>query len=847
MEFFSTSSLLFRIGLNVGVQFGIAGAIKSGNELGKQKLDSNLDKVNAAFAVVKAYTVVNRLMSSTASGGIGALVSIGAWIGFSTQYSHKKVQTKRAVPTIINATHIVLNASNISMKATQIFAFDAYFKARYFNTDPGKYKFKRDANGKVFGFEFGVDFSSIFGKKAAGKVGEVFDKLKIGRIPIGEYLPTFTLGKDSGEEMRHIPTNIQVAGNLTMDIGVEATIRGTNIEANKLFASFEMLILESVHDIVRNKDWSAASGILHDTQKILKSLAGSYSKEKGSVVDQVTKLVGKDVAKIVVARALHLHGAMIANAEKNEKGEYTDKGKLTLEVGDLVVKYLYNSGKGVIINGAYEFLDEAMESTRTIGYKDRSGVVEAIIGRGNLTVHGEHHGDSLSRNVDAVNHKDNTQSPIKALKIYTASDTPSLDKFCSNVAGAANRLRSDFADFFAPTTKVVEEVEFEETPSTDADDRDIDEADTLVEQESEDAEENVVNDEISTTEVATTTDKQEQLSVAASTPADITPKNGDMCEWDDNEPKQTRFVWGEDGKPRVVVSASYAYGLIFTIGANTIDKLDIAQHEKEAGKTLLYNFLSKYEQLSPEDKAALVREYKEKNIIEKILEGNRAHANPIALEGVEALVGMCLRNPGCRSGLYAAGTAFAATSMGKWLADQKDDILNSKIVRTYLDFEELEARSWKKFTNEKSRNNVRSGKNTKPTYADTYGTPNLDPNNDWEPEEHGWTKNKDEKWHHPDAKNIKGIHNRPNVQNTRLSKQLDELYRPTDKRPGGTAGELRREVQYNLKKEHLVKAQERVNNLQRIVKEESLSRSDRKVAERIISDLRDAINQSPQG
>jgi hypothetical protein len=64
----------------------------------------------------------------------------------------------------------------------------------------------------------------------------------------------------------------------------------------------------------------------------------------------------------------------------------------------------------------------------------------------------------------------------------------------------------------------------------------------------EDVEENVVNDEISTTEVATTTDKQEQLSVAASTPADTTPKNGDMCRWDSIDPQQKSFVLGDDKK-----------------------------------------------------------------------------------------------------------------------------------------------------------------------------------------------------------------------------------------------------------------------------------------------------------
>jgi hypothetical protein len=119
------------------------------------------------------------------------------------------------------------------------------------------------------------------------------------------------------------------------------------------------------------------------------------------------------------------------------------------------------------------------------------------------------------------------------------------------------------------------------------------------------------------------------------------------------------------------------------------------------------------------------------------------------------------------------------------------------------------------------------------------------PNPHWDPDDkdNGWSENKDGKWHHPNAKDIKGVHNRPNVRNSKLKEAMDELYRTKDQRPGGTAGELRREFFSGRDTSgHLQKANERITNLQRIIKEEKLSKLDRDAAARVINDLRNTIN-----
>ncbi len=108
----------------------------------------------------------------------------------------------------------------------------------------------------------------------------------------------------------------------------------------------------------------------------------------------------------------------------------------------------------------------------------------------------------------------------------------------------------------------------------------------------------------------------------------------------------------------------------------------------------------------------------------------------------------------------------------------------------------------------------------------------------------GWQKNSDGRWYHRDGAQFGGIPNRPNAEDAELQKAYEEIYRSENKIPGGTAGILRYEVRNNLAPRHLEKAENRLRQLQNRLtngKLPPLSRSDRKTAERVIHDLREAI------
>ncbi|WP_010304011.1 hypothetical protein [Candidatus Odyssella thessalonicensis] len=120
---------------------------------------------------------------------------------------------------------------------------------------------------------------------------------------------------------------------------------------------------------------------------------------------------------------------------------------------------------------------------------------------------------------------------------------------------------------------------------------------------------------------------------------------------------------------------------------------------------------------------------------------------------------------------------------------------------------------------------------------------------DWEPDDHEgdkWKKNNKDRWHNDQAKDKDWVPNRPNFENKKLQDTANELYRDKDMYPGGSAGALRREIVQNMERTHLEKCEGRLRRIQRILQDgnEKISRLDRQAAERLVRDLREAIEMA---
>lgn len=84
----------------------------------------------------------------------------------------------------------------------------------------------------------------------------------------------------------------------------------------------------------------------------------------------------------------------------------------------------------------------------------------------------------------------------------------------------------------------------------------------------------------------------------------------------------------------------------------------------------------------------------------------------------------------------------------------------------------------------------------------------------------------------------------PKVANPKLKNAMSSLFRRSDKIPGGTAGAIRSEKATGGLvggKSHVIKGEQSIRRLERIIKQEPLNSSDRRIAEEVIRDLRDAL------
>jgi hypothetical protein len=93
---------------------------------------------------------------------------------------------------------------------------------------------------------------------------------------------------------------------------------------------------------------------------------------------------------------------------------------------------------------------------------------------------------------------------------------------------------------------------------------------------------------------------------------------------------------------------------------------------------------------------------------------------------------------------------------------------------------------------------------------------------------------------------LSGKLNAPRATDAVLQDAFRNLWRPQDIRPGGTIGELLREIEAGGELKHLEKAEGRLKQLIDRVNDTTrpLSKADRAGAERVINDLKDAIRKA---
>ena len=76
------------------------------------------------------------------------------------------------------------------------------------------------------------------------------------------------------------------------------------------------------------------------------SIGGSDARHNKHVVARLSGLIGEEEARVVIAGALHLNGAMIAAAHKDENGFILTTATLVLKVGELFWQHIHDYDNG---------------------------------------------------------------------------------------------------------------------------------------------------------------------------------------------------------------------------------------------------------------------------------------------------------------------------------------------------------------------------------------------------------------------------------------------------------------------------------------------------------------------
>ena len=360
------------LGLKLGIQNSIAGLIESGKSVDKGLRQGGKEgAINTAFAAWDAY---NTLMGLAAGGG---LFQGGVWISASYQESSSELDKRTVRFTTIEVGSeedgklkegtYESTSEEMRLKSTQIKAYDAYFNTNKLTIEAASSEVHSRSQGGGINIQVGI--SGTIGSSVSGNTGKL-----------------------SSDEIVPINAQIHVTNRLELKVNGHADIKGASITAKSLEASFESLILESVKELEESGGKSFGLSIGWG-KSVSKSFGGSFelSNGKRNVVGKLTELVGREDAKIIVAHALELNGAMIANAEIGKDGKYTDLGNLTLTVGELFVKHVYDSDKGYTLGASTNYITANKGSDGKIskygvvfGGRDGDGYTFTTIGKGEV-------------------------------------------------------------------------------------------------------------------------------------------------------------------------------------------------------------------------------------------------------------------------------------------------------------------------------------------------------------------------------------------------------------------------------------------------------------------------------
>lgn len=209
---------------------------------------------------------------------------------------------------------------------------------------------------------------------------------------IGLYGPVqhkFTAGTIENKTSATFQHNsvLTIAHDLNLKVKNRATLSGINITAQTIKAAIGELVLESVLDTAKNNAYGLNLSL--NPVKAKATFAGSVMIEHGSKswISRMTSIISREEAEIIVDGVMKISSAMIATAERNEDGSYTDQGLLKIRAAKLIAEEIEGCDKNLLMGIGWQQASNSVPLQ--FGALDREQTTKPTLGRGNIRVDGK--------------------------------------------------------------------------------------------------------------------------------------------------------------------------------------------------------------------------------------------------------------------------------------------------------------------------------------------------------------------------------------------------------------------------------------------------------------------------
>ncbi len=318
-----TQSTAASIGINLGFRTSLSDALSGTEAAAHQDTSTTEGKINAVFALREAFIKWISFIANPVEGGLY----------FTAAFQNQKLSVTNIKPIV---------SQYISSGNTTI---DVEDKAIYIGS-------------QLHGIKWFVSAAEMKAASAFREYEYASESMNANIVmPIlGSIPPNICLMPRNVQNLKVEDYKLMSAEfeSIEFKISGKTTLNGVAIEADTIVMNLGELVLKSVQRLVKQRGdmFQVSLGKLDDINELFKGFGANIQRGDTKWVDEMSRILGKEKVEIVVAGVLQIAGAMIANAERNPDGSFTDHGKLKVKAAQLIAENIHGYDKGILLGAS---------------------------------------------------------------------------------------------------------------------------------------------------------------------------------------------------------------------------------------------------------------------------------------------------------------------------------------------------------------------------------------------------------------------------------------------------------------------------------------------------------------